>query len=243
MKLNYKITKRMWYNIYDSRPDLEDFSINLYAHNRRVDSIEIESKARLYLAQPVQSGLGLRYGGIGGLSIPSILQKGIDVFSAPKKEETLEKIELKGLRVKDLKKFQTDDFKNVRVSRVGFEPAPTMIQLMVPVLGGTFSEGFSLRKAISCFDLTFRESEWGLKVGTPAFIFGNLVVDKVSKDVYFDHILGSFRTKKEFLNYLRDEVESYSLMLFLFGIFAAIGTAFTLNYIRDMIYSRNRRRR
>lgn len=165
------------------------------------------------------------------------------MFNPPNKEDSLEKIELKSLKIKDLYRFEGKNFKNVRVSRAGFEPVPTTIQLLTPIVGGLFSNNFSMDKATNFFDLTFRETEWGLKVGTPAFVFGSLVVDKGKSEVYFDQIFGVFKTKKEFMNFLKSDIESYNFMLFLFGICATIGGAFLLNYLRNTLFGLRSRRR
>lgn len=197
----------------------------------------------MHIAQPSKSGLGLKNGGIKNLNFTQLL----DIFK-PEDEASVNAIELKSIKIDDLEGFREEPFSNIRVSRsLGyFDINPTYVHLFAPVLGGIFSNNFDLKKAVSYFDFNFTEKEFGLKIGTPAFVFGSVVVDKVKKDVYFDQILGVFQNKRDFLNFLKKDVDSYSFTVFIFGSLTVVGSIFLFKslfgVLRRKLRERSRRR-
>lgn len=196
------------------------------------------AKPVFYLKQQIQSGLGATTSSNWNFNFDFFSQK--DSHSDPNQEDM---IEVKSLRVQDLTKLAERSFKNIRITRPGFGPSPIDSYFVkTSLMMGYFTSSMSLIDVVKSFDLTFKESEWGIKVGTPAFIYGGIVVNKAKDEIFFDSVIGVFKSREEFLRFLKSNLNWYDTTLTLFVTALALFGA-AAGYSLYERYQRRRRRR
>lgn len=209
IKLDYNISRDKWLDL-NKRRRIRKGEYKFKVTRENLVKETTGKIGQIYLRQPIQSGLGAKNDSKGRLVYDYLAQN----FSQKQGEEM---IEIKSINVKDLKRIKENKFKNVRVTRAGFEPSPANSHFLGSILmSGFFSSFLSSDQPSNMFDLTLRESEWGIKVGTPAFVYGGLVVDKAKNDVYIDSVIGVFKSRDDFLKFLKSNLDSYDAILTMF---------------------------
>jgi hypothetical protein len=180
----------------------------------------------------------------------NFFSKGVDALgldftafqSVKKSSENLKKIQLEKIKTQSFgRRLNHHDVENLMNNRSsttyftqkGSQLLPFMFSL--PLIVSQAAQG------TTGFEVAMTEEEYGLRVGTPAFVLGTLVIDKTKKILKLENMVGYFKDKEELLSFLREEYELTN-MLYNISFFLSI-TSFVILLTRVLNKFRRRRRR